>query len=139
MLTSELGPEFLFWVDTNSGSRFTGALQIGLALHDRKIVYEQPCATYEECRQLRHRIPQSIMLDEIAVDLNMALQAQKNGLLDRYAMKTAGVGGLTKARKIRDFCVGLGVSIHFQCTWGAELSMDPLTYFSILYRSLPQS
>jgi L-alanine-DL-glutamate epimerase-like enolase superfamily enzyme len=52
LLTSELGPEFLFWVDANSGWRFTEALQIGLALHDRNIVYEQPCATYEECRQL---------------------------------------------------------------------------------------
>jgi len=63
-------------------------------------------------------------------DLVEIHDAQKDGLLDRYAMKTARVGGLTKARKIRDFCVELGVPIHFQCTWGAELSMAGMLHLS---------
>lgn len=129
-LTRELGPHFLFWVDANSGWRFTDALKIGLALQDRNIVYEQPCATYEACRLLRQRIPQSIMLDEVAVDLKTAIRAQQDGLLDRYNLKTARVGGLTKARKIRDFCVELGVPIHFQCTWGAELGMAGMLHLA---------
>ncbi len=130
LLTRELGPEFLVWIDANSGWPFSDALKIGLALRDRNVLYEQPCATYEDCRLLRQRIPQSIMLDEVAVDMNMAVQARHDGLLDRYNLKTARVGGLTKARKIRDFLVEMGVPIHFQCTWGAELGMTGMLHLA---------
>ncbi|MEM7118385.1 MAG: mandelate racemase/muconate lactonizing enzyme family protein [Chloroflexota bacterium] len=121
LISDELDDDYTLWIDADSGWRFADALKVGLAMQGRNIVFEQPCATYEECRQLRQRIPQSIMLDEVAVDMETAVRAYNDGLLDHYNLKTARVGGLTKARKIRDMLAELGVPIHFQCTWGAEL------------------
>lgn len=130
VVTSEVGPKYLYWMDANSGWTFTEALKIGLAMEGRNILFEQPCVTYEECRELRQRIPQSIILDEVAVDLRIAHRAAKDGLLDHYNMKTARVGGLTKALKIRDFCVEMGVPVHYQDTWGAELSTAAMLHLA---------
>ncbi len=130
LITREFGPELQICIDANGGWTFDEALRITHALRDRHIVYEQPCATYEECRMLRQRITQPIILDEVAVDLETALCARQDGLLDICSLKTARVGGLTKARVIRDLCVTLGVPIHIQCSWGAELTKAGMLHLS---------
>lgn len=130
LITSSLGSTFTFTVDANAGWSLGEALRIAHALHDRHIIFEQPCATYEECRLLRQRIPHSIVLDEVAIDVETAIRARNDGLLARYNLQTAKVGGLSKARKIRDFCVELKVPIIFQCTWGAELTKAGLLHLA---------
>jgi L-alanine-DL-glutamate epimerase-like enolase superfamily enzyme len=122
LISRELGPSVNFVADVNGGWLLDDAVRIGQALQDRPMTFEQPCRTYEACRLLRQRIPQGIILDEVALDVETALRARADGLLEQYNLKTAKAGGLTKARKLRDLCVAIEVPIKFQDTWGAELT-----------------
>jgi L-alanine-DL-glutamate epimerase-like enolase superfamily enzyme len=41
--------------------------------------------------------------------------------MDVINLKISKVGGLTKARQIRDLCVGLGVPMIIEGTWGGDI------------------
>ena len=57
-------------IDANGGWRLDQALRILRATENVDACFEQPCATYEECRTLRHSCSRPLVLDEVALDLD---------------------------------------------------------------------
>jgi L-alanine-DL-glutamate epimerase-like enolase superfamily enzyme len=41
--------------------------------------------------------------------------------MDAINLKISKVGGLTKARQIRDLCVSLGIAMTIEDTWGGDI------------------
>ena len=108
--------------DGNGGWQLDEALRIARGMGEIDVYFEQPCATYEECRALRQATGVPLILDESALDLRDVLRAKADGVLDALNLKTGRVGGLSKARVIRDVCVALNVKMELQDDSYSELS-----------------
>lgn len=97
------------------------ALQVlnGVAARDW---IEQPCETLDQCAFLAGRIPQPLMLDECLHDFQDHLDAWKLGACSGIKIKPNRVGGLTKARRIRDFGLSVGWQLHIEDLGGSALA-----------------
>ncbi|MCT4656168.1 MAG: mandelate racemase/muconate lactonizing enzyme family protein [Cohaesibacter sp.] len=83
---------------------------------------EQPCQTLEQCAQVAQRVANPIMLDECLHDFNDHLDAWKMRSCEGVKVKPNRVGGLTKARQIRDFGVSVGWQMHIEDVGGSALA-----------------
>ncbi len=84
--------------------------------------FEQPCETYEECLRVRRVTRQPIILDEVIHGYRDVLAAWRDGACDAIGLKLNRVGGLTKARRIRDLCVEVGIRVNIEETGGSALA-----------------
>ena len=84
--------------------------------------FEQPCETYDECLAVRRRTAQPIILDECIQTFADLVHAQRDGACEAIGLKVGRVGGLTKARRMRDFCVAVGLRMNIEDTGGSVIS-----------------
>jgi L-alanine-DL-glutamate epimerase-like enolase superfamily enzyme len=49
------------------------------------------------------------------------LQIWRDQAADVINLKISKVGGLTRARQIRDLCVSLGIGMNIEDTWGGDI------------------
>ena len=92
--------------------------------------FEQPCETYEENLQVRRTTEQPIILDESIVDYGDIVRAQRDGACEAIGLKIERVGGLTRARRIRDFCVQTGIRMNIEATGGSVLADTVATHLA---------
>jgi L-alanine-DL-glutamate epimerase-like enolase superfamily enzyme len=45
-------------------------------------------------------------------------------------LKISKVGGLTRARQIRDFCVSLGIALTIEDTWGGDITTAAIAHLA---------
>ncbi len=83
---------------------------------------EQPCETLDQCAHVAERVNNPIMLDECVHDFGDHLEAWKRGACEGVKVKPNRVGGLTKARQIRDFGVSVGWQMHVEDLGGTVLA-----------------
>ena len=107
--------------DANTGWLMHQATRVVDAVKDVDVYIEQPCATYEECRAIRERTQRPFILDEVIDGVPMVLRAAQDRAADVINLKISKVGGLTKARQIRDLCVSLGLAMIIEDTWGGDI------------------
>ncbi len=84
--------------------------------------FEQPCETYEQSLQVRALTRQPIILDEILYTYGDVVRAHHDRACEAIGLKPNRVGGLTKARLIRDFCVQTGLRLNIEDTGGTALA-----------------
>src|SRR4029078_6623534 len=85
------------------------------------VYIEQPCLSLEECLTVRRRTDHPFVLDESIDSIEALLRAHALGGMDVINLKISKVGGLTRARQIRDLCVSLGIAMTIEDTWGGEI------------------
>lgn len=107
--------------DANTGWLMHDAARVVDALAGVDVYIEQPCKTYEECLTIRKRTAKPFVLDENIDGLNTLLRAHADGAMDVINLKISKVGGLTKARQIRDLCVSLGIAMTIEDSWGGDV------------------
>jgi len=83
---------------------------------------EQPCETLEQCAHVAGRVQNPIMLDECLHGVQDHLEAWKRGACEGVKVKPNRVGGLTRARQIRDFGVSVGWQMHIEDVGGSALA-----------------
>ena len=83
---------------------------------------EQPCETLDQCAHVATRVSNPIMLDECMHDFGAHLDAWKRGACEGVKVKPNRVGGLTKARQIRDFGIAVGWQMHIEDVGGTALA-----------------
>lgn len=108
--------------DGNGGWQVDQALRVANRMGDIDVYFEQPCATYEECREVRRTTGVPMLLDESALSVKDIIRAKSDGVLDALNLKTARVGGLTKTKLIWDLCIALNVKMELQDSSYSELS-----------------
>jgi L-alanine-DL-glutamate epimerase-like enolase superfamily enzyme len=91
---------------------------------------EQPCATYEENLAIRQACDRPLVLDETIDGVDALLRALADSLVDGITIKLARVGGLAKARLIRDIATARNLKITIEDTGGAEI--DTAAYAGLL-------
>jgi len=107
--------------DANTGWTQHEALRVAAAVRDVNVYLEQPCPSYEECLVVRRHTDRPFVLDEVIDGLDMVARAAGDGAADVINLKISKVGGLTKARQIRDLCVSLGLAMTIEDTWGGDI------------------
>lgn len=107
--------------DANTGWRVDDALRVVNAVRERDVYIEQPCKSYDHCLTVRRKTALPFILDENIDGLDMLLKAYADGAMDAINLKISKVGGLTKARLIRDLCVSLSIPMTIEDTWGGDI------------------
>src|SRR5579872_832428 len=92
----------VFVADANTGWTQHEALRVADQLKDVDVYLEQPCMSYEECLAVRRHTTKPFVLDEVMDDISAVVEAISDRAMDVVNLKISKVGGLTKARQIRD-------------------------------------
>lgn len=107
--------------DANTGWTMHEAARVVAAVRDLDVYIEQPCPSYEECLTVRRRTALPFVLDEIMTGVDTILKGLADGAMDIVNLKISKVGGLTKAKLIRDLCVDRGLAMTIEDTWGGDI------------------
>lgn len=117
----EMRPGDILVADANTGWTMHEAARVVNAVRDVDVYIEQPCPTYEECLVTRRRTSLPFVLDEVIDGLGTLQRGLADGAMDVINLKISKVGGLTKAKLIRDTCIGAGVPMTIEDTWGGDI------------------
>ena len=107
--------------DVNRAWTPATAIQVLGSVRSRDWV-EQPCETLDQCAHVAARVQNPIMLDECMHDFEDHLDAWKRGACEGVKVKPNRLGGLTRARQIRDFGVSVGWQMHIEDVGGSALA-----------------
>ncbi|MEM9552073.1 MAG: mandelate racemase/muconate lactonizing enzyme family protein [Pseudomonadota bacterium] len=108
--------------DVNRGWTRREASIVMNAVRDLGITVEQPCETLDDIEALRRVTTTPISVDESLVTLQDAMRIARDGVADVLNIKVNRVGGLTKARRIRDIGLTHGLQMYVMATGGSVLA-----------------
>jgi cis-L-3-hydroxyproline dehydratase len=120
-VAAELQPGDVLVADANCGWTQHEAMRVADGVRDVNVYIEQPCLSYEECLVVRRHTNRPFVLDEVIDDLKTVVRGYHDQAMDVINLKISKVGGLTKARQIRDLCVSLGIAMTIEDTWGGDI------------------
>jgi L-alanine-DL-glutamate epimerase-like enolase superfamily enzyme len=121
----------LLLADANGAWRVDGALRFLAGMGDEDYYLEQPCMSLAETARVRPACRQPLILDESITRLEDLLEAHACNLVDGVTIKLARVGGLTKARRIRDVAVALGLRVTIEDTGGSVIDTAATTHLML--------
>jgi len=130
-----LKPSDLLIADANTGWTRHEAARVVNAVADLDVYIEQPCMTYDECVSIRRRTALPFVLDEVIDGTDTLVRAIAEDAMDVINLKISKVGGLTRARLMRDLCVNAGIPMTIEDTWGGDITTAAIAH---LARSTPQ-
>ena len=130
-----LKPSDLLVADANTGWTRHEAARVVKAVSDLDVYIEQPCMTYEECVSIRRRTALPFVLDEVIDGPDMLVRGIAEDAMDIINLKISKVGGLTKAKLMRDLCVTAGIPMTIEDTWGGDITTATIAH---LARSTPE-
>ncbi|MGH7574645.1 MAG: cis-3-hydroxy-L-proline dehydratase [Longimicrobiales bacterium] len=116
-----LQPSDVLIADANTGWTQHAAIRVANAVRDLDVYIEQPCLTYAECLTVRQHTNRPFILDEIIDGVDTVVRAVADQAMDVVNLKISKVGGLTKARLLRDLCATLGIAMTIEDTWGGDI------------------
>jgi len=116
------GPEDLIIGDANGGWRVNDAIIAARAMENLpRFYFEQPCPTMEECIEVRKHTTLPMVYDEVVNDPATLIRAVREGGAGAFNLKVSKVGGLTKAKLMRDLGQELGLQMTIEDTWGGDV------------------
>ncbi|WP_374311882.1 cis-3-hydroxy-L-proline dehydratase [Dongia sp.] len=127
---AELEPGDVLIADANTGWLMHEAARVVDAVRDIDVYIEQPCMSYEECLSIRRRTARPFVLDEVIDSLSAVLKGHADLAMDVINLKISKVGGLTKAKQIRDLCVALGIAMTIEDTWGGDIATAAIAHLA---------
>ncbi|MEO0750656.1 MAG: enolase C-terminal domain-like protein [Pseudomonadota bacterium] len=116
--------------DANQGWRVDNAIRVARATQDLDFILEQPCKTYAECQQVRRLAQHPMKLDECVTDLAAAQRIVTDHGAEICCLKLSNLGGLSKARRVRDFLVENRIPVVAEDTWGGEITTAAVAHFA---------
>jgi L-alanine-DL-glutamate epimerase-like enolase superfamily enzyme len=126
-----LQPTDILVADANTGWTKAEAARVVSAVGDLDVYIEQPCRTYEECLSVRRRTSRPFVLDEVVDDVGMLVNGIADDAMDVINLKISKVGGLTKARQMRDLAVSSGIPMTIEDTWGGDIVTAAIAHLAL--------
>ncbi len=115
--------------DANGGWRRQEAIVAARLMEGAdRLFMEQPCPTLAECLGVRRHTNLPMILDEVITDQQALIEAALAGGMEAINLKLNRVGGLTKARLIRDTAVELGLRLTIEDSWGGDLTSAAVSH-----------
>jgi L-alanine-DL-glutamate epimerase-like enolase superfamily enzyme len=116
--------------DANTGWTQHDAMRVTRAVRDVDVYIEQPCLTYEACLAVRRQTDHPFVLDETIDSIDVLLRARGDLAMDVVNLKISKLGGLTKARQVRDLCVELGIAMTLEDSWGGDIATAAIAHLA---------
>jgi len=116
--------------DANAGWSQHQALRVADAVRNLDVYVEQPCASYRECLVIRRNTRRPFILDEVIDSVATVIAGAHDQAMDIVNLKISKVGGLTKARQIRDLCVSLGIALTIEDSWGGDIATAAIAHLA---------
>ena len=116
--------------DANQGWRVDNAIRVVRATRDLDFILEQPCRSYEECQQVRRVAEHPMKLDECVTDIHAAQRIVADRGAEICCLKISNLGGLSKARRVRDYLVENRIPVVSEDTWGGEITTAAVAHFA---------
>lgn len=104
------------------------------AVSDLGVTFEQPGETLDDLAEIRKVTTSPISVDETLVTLQDACRIAREGIADVFGIKINRVGGLTKARRIRDVAIAHGIQMFVMATGGSVMADNEAAH---LAQSIP--
>ena len=126
-----VGDQGLLIADANCGWLLQDAVVAARLLDPLDRVYlEQPCRTLEECLAVRAHTTLPMVLDEIILDVPTLLRAVNANGLEAFNLKIGRVGGLTRAKLMRDLAEQLGLRVTLEDSWGGDVTTAAVAHMA---------
>lgn len=120
-----------FIVDANGGMTPESSLRmLRLLPKGLDFVLEAPCASWRECKSLRRRSNVPIFMDELSTDDTSIVSIIEDDMAEGIGLKITKCGGLTHARRHRDFSIAAGMTISVQDTVGSEIAFAAIVHLA---------
>lgn len=116
--------------DANTGWLPHEAMRVVNGVRDVDVYIEQPCATLQECLAVRRNTSLPFILDELIKGAVPLLEAYSLGAMDIVNLKISRLGGLTKAKGVRDLCQSLGIAMTLEDSWGGDVTTAAIAHFA---------
>ena len=116
--------------DANTGWTQHEAFRVAHAVRDLDVYIEQPCPSYKECCAVRKHTNRPFILDEVIDSVAMVIEGINDHAMDVINLKISKVGGITKARQIRDLCVSQGIALTIEDTWGGDITTAAIAHLA---------
>lgn len=129
-VAAALEPGDVLVADANGGWTQHQALCVADGVREINVYIEQPCLSYEACLVVRRHTNRPFVLDEVIDDVKMVVRGYADQAMDVINLKISKVGGLTKARQIRDLCVSLGIAMTIEDTWGGDIITSAIAHLA---------
>jgi L-alanine-DL-glutamate epimerase-like enolase superfamily enzyme len=123
-------PHETFIYDANTGWAPMDAIRVMNTVSDVDACFEQPCMSYDQCMNVRSQTRQALCLDECLVDLKDFARAFTDRSCEIVNIKLARVGGITKARAIRDLCLSYDIKMLIMCMAGTVVNDTVSAHFA---------
>jgi len=117
----QLQPGDVLIADANTGWLPHQAMRVVRAVDELDVYIEQPCLGYEECLSVRHKTSHPFILDESIDSIETLLRAHYDQAMDAINIKISKLGGLTKARRVRDLGIDIGLGLTIEDSWGGDI------------------
>ena len=116
--------------DANTGWSQHQALRVAAAVRDLDVYIEQPCMSYEESLVVRRHTDRPFVLDEVIDGFAPLVRAHADRAMDVVNLKISKVGGLTRAGRMRDFCVEAGIAMTLEDSWGGDVATAAIAHLA---------
>lgn len=130
MVADVLQPGDKLIADANTGWLAHEAIRVVRAVHDIDVYIEQPCLEYAACLSVRHHTSHPFVLDESMDSIQAVLRGHADRAMDAVNIKIGKLGGLTKARRVRDLCVTLGLGLTIEDSWGSDIVTSAIAHLA---------
>lgn len=130
-ICTDLQPQETITIDANRSWLPDQAVQIINVVNDPTLYFEQPCETLDECRAVRQLTRNPIILDECIMSFTDLLQAQRENIAQGINIKLGRVGGITKAKQMRDFCISTGLRMNIEETGGTVIASTAAAHLAV--------
>ncbi|WP_440996063.1 cis-3-hydroxy-L-proline dehydratase [Arhodomonas sp. SL1] len=127
---AELDRRHTLIADANTGWLPHQALRVAAAVRELDVYIEQPCMSYEECLTVRRHTDRPFILDEVIDGVPILLRALADGAMDGINIKISKVGGLTRARRLRDLCLEAGIAMTIEDSWGGDIATAAIAHLA---------
>lgn len=117
--------------DANRRMNIDTALDTMSRVRDLDFYLEQPCETYEECREVGRAASQPLLLDECIWDVAALEKAIADDVFAGITSKITRVGGLTIALRMRELCQGAGKLMNSDDCYGADISVAMMSHLAV--------
>jgi L-alanine-DL-glutamate epimerase-like enolase superfamily enzyme len=126
----EQAPDALVIADANGGWSLNDALIAVRLLEGLPVYLEQPCRAFADCLHVRRATTLPMVYDESVTDADSLYAAVREGGGGAVNLKVGKVGGLTRARRLRDLALSLGATVTVEDTWGGDIATAALAHLA---------
>ena len=123
-------PDEIIFYDLNRSWLPAEAIMVMNQLADFSVIFEQPCETLKQCLTVRKQTTQLISIDENLFTLDDMLFIIDRRVGEIVNIKISRVGGLTKARRLRDVALNAGIKFIIMDTGGGVIADTATQHFA---------